>query len=252
MNSSVLDAQKYGFRTFPLGSEEAFKRPALKAGYMDLSDAELDQTVANHRGNIGIITGKRSGVVIIDVDVKHGGLDNWQRLLRSHGSERLRAPTVRTGSGGLHVYFKYKSKYDAQNSVNGFIPDHPGIDLRVNRGYVVYVGSKYYMCGINKCDSVCGAPAGGPCKFRGNTYKWETSPAQVPLPEVPGWLEALILGSAVERKALINSATGISSKPSITTSVITNVATTSSKKKSLKRRPYLVQWKRASTKKKHR
>ena len=62
--------------------------------------------------NVGILTGKRSGLVVLDVDPRHGGDDSLAALEAEHG--RLpETPLVVTGGGGLHYYF-----------------GHPGGDVR--------------------------------------------------------------------------------------------------------------------------
>ncbi|MHC4278097.1 MAG: bifunctional DNA primase/polymerase [Planctomycetota bacterium] len=77
--------------------------------------------------NIGVVTGKVSGLVVVDVDGEHG-LETAKRLNLPKG------PTVKTGKG-YHRYFCYPSNGDIRNfqcraGLNG-------IDLRANGGYVV-------------------------------------------------------------------------------------------------------------------
>jgi hypothetical protein len=51
--------------------------------------------------NIGIATG--DGLNVLDVDPRHGGLASLDALEEEHGE--LHTLAVRTGSGGLHLYF---------------------------------------------------------------------------------------------------------------------------------------------------
>ena len=56
------------------------------------------------QANIGIITGAISGIVVVDIDDRHGGNRSLERLEKAHGSL---PPTVEalTGGGGRHLLF---------------------------------------------------------------------------------------------------------------------------------------------------
>lgn len=89
-----------------------------------------------------VLTGNRSGVWVVDVDVpkKDGDddgrktLDSWQKV---HGSLPPTF-TVETPSGGLHLYFRMPKDGDVRNSVKQVAA---GIDIRGTGGYVVAPGS---------------------------------------------------------------------------------------------------------------
>ena len=51
--------------------------------------------------NIAIRTGKVSGCLVVDVDVKNRGLEIWTELERKMG--RIDTYRVITGTGGLHL-----------------------------------------------------------------------------------------------------------------------------------------------------
>jgi hypothetical protein len=80
---------------------------------------------------IGIVTGIVSGLVVFDVDVRHGGDIALEQLEREHG----RLPTTvecRTGGGGRHLYFAHPG-----GLVRNKVGLAPGIDIRADGGYVV-------------------------------------------------------------------------------------------------------------------
>ncbi|MBL8199857.1 MAG: bifunctional DNA primase/polymerase [Chromatiales bacterium] len=83
--------------------------------------------------NVGLATGRRSGVVVLDIDVKDG-----KPGLRSL-SELSPPPTftVRTASGGLHLYYRMPPGADIGIGA-GILP---GIDWRGTGGYVVAAGA---------------------------------------------------------------------------------------------------------------
>ena len=108
--------------------------------------------------NVGIVTGKISGIIVLDVDGEPG-IETIKR-------ERLQiipTLTVRTGGGGYHYIFRHPG-----GIVRNFTRKLPGIDLRGDGGYIVAPPSIH--------------PSG-------NRYEWliKESPA-----EAPDWLLTLI------------------------------------------------------------
>jgi hypothetical protein len=112
--------------------------------------------------NYGIVT---DDLLVIDVDVKHGGLGRWDEICSEPTRPLIHTWTVHTGSGGRHVMLKNvgirSGKLDK------------GIDIRGIDAYVV-----------------------GPCckHVSGGIYKWlpQCSPASAELAEAPDWLTNMI------------------------------------------------------------
>ena len=81
--------------------------------------------------NIGIATGPTSGFWVVDLDVKHDGINNWLALV---GDKPMpETVTVQTPSGGLHYWFRWPEGVDVRNS-NSSLGE--GIDVRGEGGYV--------------------------------------------------------------------------------------------------------------------
>lgn len=58
------------------------------------------------QANVGILTGERSGLLVLDVDPRHDGEDTLATFEATHG--KLPATvTVLTGGGGQHLYFAH-------------------------------------------------------------------------------------------------------------------------------------------------
>ena len=117
--------------------------------------------------NAGIVTGQKSGVVVLDIDPRHGGMDSLDDLQVKHGKLPDTA-IVQTGSGGFHYYFK-----DPKGLKNGTnIGGNSGIDFRGDNGFVVSPGSTH---------------------ANGNLYDWydEQTP-DVGFAELPKWLYDLV------------------------------------------------------------
>ena len=97
---------------------------------------------AQDKINVGILTGAAPGapnpVVVIDLDPKPGGLIRWEQLLAEAHAHGLTLPptlTVRTGSGGLHIYFRYEPKIADIPKIPG---PETGVEYQANLGQVVF------------------------------------------------------------------------------------------------------------------
>ncbi len=80
--------------------------------------------------NVGVGTGSPSGLIVVDIDPRHGGDKSWQAFQTRNSIPKTQ--TVRTGGGGLHFYFK-APKQVIKNRANLL----PGVDIRGEGGYVV-------------------------------------------------------------------------------------------------------------------
>jgi len=113
----------------------AAKHPRTQHGVLDATtDSE---TVARWwrmwpMANIGLATGARSGLVVLDVDPKAGGDRSLADLIARHGPLPS-TPTVWTGGGGLHYYFAMPAS-SVRNSASTL---GAGLDMRGDGGYVV-------------------------------------------------------------------------------------------------------------------
>ena len=88
--------------------------------------------------NVGILTGAPSGIVVIDVDLKDGGVVEWERLTSIYGEPLTMK--VKTGGGGYHYYFRYEER--VSKFINGSrVINGKGIDYKTDGGQVVFPGS---------------------------------------------------------------------------------------------------------------
>jgi predicted P-loop ATPase len=119
-----------GFSVFPVGED---KKPLIEWTKYQ-TQLPTEEEINNWwtqfpNANIGIAVGKISGIVVVDVDVYKGGsVDPFPKTY-----------TVKTGSGGIQLYYKYLS--GVRNSVNKY-PQYPNVDIRGEGGYVVAPPSK--------------------------------------------------------------------------------------------------------------
>lgn len=123
--------------------------------------------------NVGIVTGAKSGLVVIDIDPRHGGDDSLADLERTYGPFPKTVQAL-TGGGVQHYFFQHPG---------GSIKSRPiaeGIDVKADGGYVVVPPSDH---------------------LSGRTYEWEASshPDDTPLAQLPPWLLVILTKSHAEK-----------------------------------------------------
>src|SRR5262249_2937942 len=135
MMDLALHYAKLGWPVFPLrpGDKRPFEGShGFKDATLDLAQVEAWWS-ATPDATIGIATGLRSNVLVIDVDTRRN--PNWLDELK-----KLDLPptlTVSTWSGGWHLYFQFP--HNARIKIGSDLV--PGIDWRGEGGYVVAAGS---------------------------------------------------------------------------------------------------------------
>lgn len=118
------------------------KAPLVAGSFNGEDKAEVKKWVAEG-GNYGILTGKISGIAVIDID-NHNGVDgakNLDNFCEAYGIDLPDTKTVITPSGGMHLYFKLNESYNEAQ----FIQNHKeleGVDFQTHGRYVVGWGSQ--------------------------------------------------------------------------------------------------------------
>jgi hypothetical protein len=124
-----------------------FARHGLLAATKD--DGKIRSWFANgHTPNLGIRTGAESGILVIDIDPRHGGD-------RGSLGQLPEAALVATGGGGEHLYFKMPAADIRSFKAEDTPKLGPGIDVRANGGYAIAPPSMHVS---------------------GNEYKWIRDP----------------------------------------------------------------------------
>jgi hypothetical protein len=126
---------------------DAGKHPRTDTGLKEAS-SDTDQIEAwfgagSPPSNIGVVTGKVSGITVIDIDIGHGklGAESWSALIAEKGEPNTLMS--KTGSGGLHVLFKYNSALRTGTNRLG-----KGIDIRGDGGYIIAPPSRHRSGGV--------------------------------------------------------------------------------------------------------
>lgn len=124
-----------GYSIFPAGRD---KKPHNGYKWKDhpinqLAEASQRWNHGNKNAAVGVITGKISNLLVLDIDNKNGS--NGSKTLEKLENEYGRLPEtfkVKTPSGGYHYYFNYN---DCGLTTDANVRD--GVDYRGEGGYVV-------------------------------------------------------------------------------------------------------------------
>ena len=183
LDEAALAYAARGWPVFPItprGKEPLI--PAEQGGH-GWQDATTDLAqVLNWWGqwpaaNIGIATGERSGLVVLDVDLDKGGYRAFRALLADLGRPTLLSLIQGTGGGGFHILYRWPG-HRVGNSARRLRERYgPGLDLRGDGGYIVAAPSMHRS---------------------GKRYEWQTDAAGAVLTLWPAALDELV--QAVEHE----------------------------------------------------
>lgn len=140
----------------PLKSSNGFHSASIDA------DVARSRWTKHPRANIGVATGARSGVWILDVDRQHGGDKALAELSAAHGHLPLTV-RVNTPGGGFHLWWRWPAAGPEIRNSAGRIG--PGLDVRGEGGYVVVPPSRL---------------------SNGRRYSWTRGPVEIL--DAPDWL----------------------------------------------------------------
>ena len=149
------------------------KRPLIKWEPLQHSRAKDKDLEAWFRrwpdANVALVTGEISGLVVLDVDPRHGGDDSLTELERRYGPLPQTVESI-SGGGGRHIYFLHPG-----NVLRNRVGLTAGVDLRGDGGMIIVPPSVHP---------------------NGRRYEWEVShhPDDTPLAPMPAWLLALAHG----------------------------------------------------------
>lgn len=153
--------------------KQAGKHPVTAHGFHDATTAP-DQIVAwwseHPEASVGIATG--DGLCVVDIDPAKNGAASHATCVARLG-DMGPTLTVRTGSGGLHLYYTTTSHIPCSQGRLG-----PGVDVRCDGGYVVAPPSLHVS---------------------GGRYSWEGDPDAAVAPLLPAWVPAMLPPVRVER-----------------------------------------------------
>lgn len=171
--------------SFPLtlaelnGKKQMFNLP-ITHGDINMNNclSRFNKHFKEEHNGLAIITGERSGVIVIDIDDKNNkkniknGLMFWNQLIEKHGD--INTWKAKSPNNGYHYYFLYNEKMERfmtkSNCVIGNVKY--SIDIRNNYNGFIFAPPSQYKS-IN-----------GDIK----EYVWINSLYDTPIAEMPDWL----------------------------------------------------------------
>jgi hypothetical protein len=137
--NAALAYARRGVPVFPC--EPGGKRPLTYSGFWDATTDP--RRIRGWWGrwptaNVGVPTGERSDLLVLDVDPRGDGFESLAVLERKNGP-LPKTSRARTGGGGVHVFFRYPAGETVRNSAGTL---GSGLDVRGEGGYVVVPPSR--------------------------------------------------------------------------------------------------------------
>ncbi len=91
--------------------------------------------------NVGFPTGTINNIIILDIDAKDKGIEEFNKYIEQHG--KINTFVVKTPNKGFHYYFLYENSNEAtQHLIDECLTNstkyrNKGLDIRTNGGYIV-------------------------------------------------------------------------------------------------------------------
>lgn len=162
MQQAALDALARGWSVIPIAA--GGKRPLIPWRVFQTRPARPDEVRAWFQrwpqANLALVTGARSGLVVIDVDPRHGGTASLAAQQAAAGPLPATLSAA-SGGGGRHLYFAHPG-----GRIGNRTGLRPGLDLRGDGGYIVAPPSRHAS---------------------GEPYRWTSAPTAALAP-LPTWL----------------------------------------------------------------
>jgi hypothetical protein len=164
MEKSLLRYLKRGWSIIPVGRDKKPFVPWKQFQERAPSEAEIQEWAKKfHECNWALVTGRISGVVVLDIDPRNGGSDSLVRLEEKYGKLTVTAEVI-TGGGGRHIYFKHPG-FPVKNCVV-----LPGLEIKGDGGSVTLPPSVHES---------------------GKSYVWKVRPDSGSIATMPDWLVPL-------------------------------------------------------------
>lgn len=178
-----------GFPLFPCRSRDAeelkpdgkpvhkAKSPLTRNGYYDAT-CDMAQLEAWHRQHSDCAWGTPTSSLrgVLDIDPKHDGLRILADLEAKHGA-LPKTWRVRTGSGGLHYWFKFPE------GTRGWKVCGDACEVKADGGYVIVPPSRVWLPNHEQA------------------YRWEVKPWECEIAHAPSWLLTLRCSEKPKAKA---------------------------------------------------
>jgi P4 family phage/plasmid primase-like protien len=107
----------------------------------------IDNNIFKKSDNgLAFLTGKINDIIVIDID----NVDHWKKILQKNKEEEPNTVKAISGSGGIHLYFKYDENLENITSKTQCFGKEYDIDIRTNGGCIICPPTKYYNENMKK------------------------------------------------------------------------------------------------------
>ncbi|ATZ80427.1 D5 family helicase-primase [Bodo saltans virus] len=143
----------------------------------DWTKFTMNKTFMNDKSNgVAMITGKINDIIVIDID----NVEHWTKFLQKHNQQEPDTVKAISGSGGIHLFFKYDEELENITSSDHKFGKDYDIDLKTNGGCIIVAPSSYHNENLQKDVK----------------YEWKKSIfAYDPIP-LPKWIKNILLGQS--------------------------------------------------------
>ena len=155
------------------------KKLIMPNGWQNYTLKQTHKITTKHNG-LAMVTGKSSNIIVIDVDNR----EHWKQFLIDNKQKEPKTVKAKSGSGGIHLYFKYNEGYKDIKSNTCCFDKNYDIDIRTNGGCIIMPPTSYFN---NNTDEQ-------------TSYKWLKSIATTEPLEFPKWMANLIQNKSKKTK----------------------------------------------------
>jgi P4 family phage/plasmid primase-like protien len=141
----------------------------------------LNKSYYNDKYNgLAMLTGKINNLIVIDID----NVEHWNLFLEVNAKEEPKTVKVKSGNGGIHLYFKYSDDLEEIKSKSKCFGQSYNIDIRTNGGCIIIPPTKYHNNNLNKEVE----------------YIWNRNIFDYEIKKLPIWMKNLLLNKGKEKK----------------------------------------------------
>jgi P4 family phage/plasmid primase-like protien len=142
----------------------------------DWENFTLDKSYYNQKWNgLSLLTGKINNIIVVDID----NIEHWNQFLNKYNEKEPNTVKVISGSGGIHLYFKYCDEFKKIKSSAKCFDANYDIDIRTNGGNIILPPTSYFNKNLNKEVS----------------YIWERNIFDNELMDFPIWMKNILMNN---------------------------------------------------------
>ncbi|ATZ80273.1 D5 family helicase-primase [Bodo saltans virus] len=153
------------------------KELTMPTGWQKLTSSKY---IKSYNG-LALLTGKINNIIVIDID----NVEHWKKFLQKYNKIEPNTVKAESGSGGIHLYFKYTDDLEKISSTDHKFGKEFDIDLKTNGGCIIAPPTTYFNKNFNTDVS----------------YKWTCSIFDTDPVELPLWIKNILFDMIESKKS---------------------------------------------------